>query len=68
MEDKVLFALLKLGSVAQYSGSTIQGPLSDSSHIVLTGWVSNGKFGHDPQARFPVILTIPFKKINYITY
>jgi hypothetical protein len=52
MEDNVLFAVSCLGSVAHYSGSAIQGPLSDSSHIVLTGWVSNGKFGHDPQARF----------------
>jgi hypothetical protein len=44
MEDKVLFAVLMLGSVAHYSRSAIQGPLSDSLHIVLTGWVSNGKF------------------------
>jgi hypothetical protein len=44
MEDKVLSAVLMLASVAHYSGSTIQGPLSDPLHIVLTGWVSNGKF------------------------
>jgi hypothetical protein len=44
MEDKVLFAVLTLGSVAHYSGNAIQGPLSDPLHIVLTGWVSNGKF------------------------
>jgi hypothetical protein len=68
MEGKVLFAVSTLGSVAHYSGSKIQGPLSDSSHIVMTGWISNGKFGHDPQARFPVKLTIPFQKKIYITY
>jgi hypothetical protein len=37
MEDKVLVAVLTLGSVAHYSGSPIQGPLSDPLHIVLTG-------------------------------
>ncbi len=62
MEDKVLFTVLMLGSVDHYSGSATQGPLTDSSHIVFTGWVSNGKFGHYPQARFPVKLTIPSPK------
>jgi hypothetical protein len=44
MEDKILFTVLTLGSVAHYCGSATQGPLTDSSYIVLTGWVSNGKF------------------------